>query len=74
MSDIHRRLHRQPSRTDGGKAVRGMLPFRSRKLEFSDSKGSEKTGVLDSRKRENDTPVEAYVTPRKKAPARLPEK
>ncbi|KAG0608111.1 hypothetical protein M758_8G079000 [Ceratodon purpureus] len=74
MSDIHRRLPRQLVRSDSEKGVRGMLNFRSRKLEFSESERVVRKGGVGSRKRENETPVEAYVSPRKKAPAQLPEK
>ena len=75
MSDIHRSFQRQlVTAADSGRAIRGMLPFRSRKLDFSGFKGSEKKGVLGSRKRGNETPEEAYISPRKKAPAQLPEK
>lgn len=74
MSDIHRRLPRQLVRSDSEKGVRGMLNFRSRKLEFSESERVVSKGGVGSRKRENETPVEAYVSIRKKAPAQLPEK
>lgn len=74
MSDIHRRVHKQrlPA-SDTEKATRGMLGFRSRKLDFSET-SSERKGVLGSRKRENDTSEEAYRSPRKKAPIQLPER
>lgn len=74
MSDIHRRLQRQmrPG-VDGDKATRGMLAFRNRKLDFSET--SERKGVLGSRKRENDSSEEVYHrSPPKEAPAQLPEK
>lgn len=57
MSDLHRRSSRRPSDVDEEKEGRGLLSFRSRKLDFCDSvKGKE--GAMGpptpaSRKRES---------------------
>lgn len=74
MSDIHRRLQKQrlPA-SDSDKAARGMLAFRNRKLDFSETPSERKDG-LGSRKRANDTSEVSYRSPAKKATPQLPER
>ena len=83
MSDLHRRLSRRPSDVDQEKEGRGLLGFRSRKLDFCDS-GKGKEGAMGpptsgSRKRESlneETHIEDVPrTPVKKsATSKLPAK
>lgn len=73
MSDVRKRLQRQPSvGMDGEKSRRGVLAFRCRKsLDFS-AVGAPEKSVLGTRKRE-DLATEVFSPP-KEAPAKLLEK
>ncbi|XP_073386415.1 uncharacterized protein [Physcomitrium patens] len=74
MSTLQSRLPREmPVRIDVEKSRRGILAFRSQKLEFVDAKVTGK-GDVATRKRKSDTPDEVYLSLPKKTPAHLPEK